>query len=404
MVYVLDIDGNPLMPTKRHGWVRRSLREGKAKVVRTAPFTIQLLYEPDTKVTQTCSLGIDMGYEYIGASVVTKKEEVFNSTFKVRTDIQSKLETKRMYRRNRRGRKTRYRKPRFLNRKKPYRDAPSIRHKVDSHLRIMKWINAILPLKRVVVEIANFDPHKLKNPNVNGVGYQYGEAHGFENVKSYVLHRDGHQCYFSRSTAQKNRWRCLEKLQVHHIEFRSNRGSNAPNNLITLCEKCHKQLHKQKCDLPKDIKRKHKKLRSATFMNHVSKRLVDFFGDKIHYTYGYTTKFKRYKLGIEKSHANDAFVIAGGRKQRRCQKSKAIFKRRNNRELGKQRKGFAPSSRKQRYPIQPMDVVEYEGVKYHTKGTHNKGMRIIITVNGKNKSVAVKKVKHILSQKSLLFV
>ena len=403
MVYVLDMDGKPLMPTKRYGWVRRALRDGKAKVVRTQPFTIQLLYEPKTKVVQPCSLGVDIGYEYVGASVVTKKEEVFSGAFKVRTDIQSKLETKRMYRRNRRNRKTRYRKPRFLNRKKEYRDAPSVRHKVNSHIRVMKFINAILPLKQVVVEIANFDPHKLKNSNVNGAGYQYGEAHGFENVKSYVLHRDGHQCYFDRPTAKKNHWKCMDKLQVHHIEFRSNGGSDAPNNLITLCEKCHDQLHKGKCDLPKDIKSKHKKLRSATFMNHVSKRLVDFFGDKIKYTYGYTTKFKRCKLGIEKSHANDAFVIAGGTKQKRCQKSKAIFRRRNNRELGKQRKGFAPSSRKHRYPIQPMDVVECNGVRYHTKGTHCKGKRIIITVNGKNKSVAVKKVKHILSQKSLIF-
>lgn len=400
MIYVLDIDGKPLMPTKRNGWVRRALRDGKAKVVRTKPFTIQLLYESDTKITQPCSLGIDMGYEYVGASVATEKEEVFSGTFKLRTNIQSKLETKRMYRRNRRGRKTRYRKPRFQNRKKEYRDAPSVRHKVHSHLRAIKFINSILPLTQVVIEISNFDPHKLKNPKVSGVAYQYGEAHGFENVKSYILHRDRHTCYFNN----KNPWKCAYKLQVHHIEFKSRGGSDAPNNLITLCEKCHDQLHKGKCDLPRNIKSKHKRLRSATFMNHVSKRLMDFFGNKIKYTYGYTTKLKRYKLGIQKSHSNDAFVIAGGIKQKRCKKSKAIFRRRNNRELGKQRKGFAPSSRKQRYPIQPMDVVEYEGIRYYTKGTHNKGTRIIITVNGKKKSVAVKKVKPILSQKSLLFV
>ena len=45
MVYVLNKDGGPLMPTERHGKVRRMLKEGKAKVVRREPFTIQLLYE-----------------------------------------------------------------------------------------------------------------------------------------------------------------------------------------------------------------------------------------------------------------------------------------------------------------------------------------------------------------------
>lgn len=44
MVYVLDKDGQPLMPTDRHGKVRRLLETNKAKVVKRCPFTIQLLY------------------------------------------------------------------------------------------------------------------------------------------------------------------------------------------------------------------------------------------------------------------------------------------------------------------------------------------------------------------------
>lgn len=44
MVYVLNINGQPLMPTQRHGKVRRLLKAGKAKVIKRCPFTIQLLY------------------------------------------------------------------------------------------------------------------------------------------------------------------------------------------------------------------------------------------------------------------------------------------------------------------------------------------------------------------------
>ncbi len=42
MVYVLSKEGKPLMPTERYGKVRRMLRDGRAKVVKAKPFTIQL--------------------------------------------------------------------------------------------------------------------------------------------------------------------------------------------------------------------------------------------------------------------------------------------------------------------------------------------------------------------------
>lgn len=61
VVYVLDKDGQPLMPTSRFGKVRRLLRDKKAKVVRSCPFTIRLLYEPKTKIIQEVVLGVDTG-------------------------------------------------------------------------------------------------------------------------------------------------------------------------------------------------------------------------------------------------------------------------------------------------------------------------------------------------------
>jgi hypothetical protein len=75
LVYVLDASGKPLMPTKRFGKVRRLLDNGKAKVVQTIPFTIQLLYEPDTHYVQPIVLGIDPGREHIGLTATTKKRQ-----------------------------------------------------------------------------------------------------------------------------------------------------------------------------------------------------------------------------------------------------------------------------------------------------------------------------------------
>jgi hypothetical protein len=48
MVYVISKAGKPLMPTERHGKVRRLLKQGLAKVVKREPFTIQLLYDTTT--------------------------------------------------------------------------------------------------------------------------------------------------------------------------------------------------------------------------------------------------------------------------------------------------------------------------------------------------------------------
>ena len=393
MVYVLDIEGNPLMPTERHGWVRRSLRDGKAKVARRSPFTIQLTYKQENELEEEATLGMDIGYTNVGVSVVTEEKEIFSGDFKLRTDIQERLATKRMYRRNRRSRKTRYRKARFLNRKKAHKDAPSIRQKVESHQRIIDLMCSIMPIGNLSIEIANFDPQKMQDPTIFGVGYQNGDQKGYENVKAYVRARDKHTCYF-------NQKKCSDKLEVHHIKFRSEGGSDAPKNLITLCEKCHKKLHDGKLSLPSNLK--HKSLRSATFMNTVSCRLQELYPN-VHYTYGYETKHERHQLGLEKSHSNDAFVIAGGNGQKRCETVKATFKRGNSRCLGKQRNGYAPSSRKQRYPIQPKDIIEYEGRRYSAIGTHNKGTRAMFKLNGKKKSVAVKKVKLIYNQRNIVF-
>lgn len=70
-VYVQNLQGNPIMPTTRHGWVRRVLRDDRAKVIFVKPFTIRLTYEPKSKEIQKTSLGGDpAGRGYIGLAVV----------------------------------------------------------------------------------------------------------------------------------------------------------------------------------------------------------------------------------------------------------------------------------------------------------------------------------------------
>ncbi|MDR1537454.1 MAG: RRXRR domain-containing protein, partial [Clostridiales bacterium] len=76
MVYVLNKNGKPLMPTKRHGKARRLLKDGMAKVAKLEPSAIQLLYD-SAEYTQPISLGVDAGSKTIGISATTEKEELY---------------------------------------------------------------------------------------------------------------------------------------------------------------------------------------------------------------------------------------------------------------------------------------------------------------------------------------
>jgi len=271
--------------------------------------------------------------------------------------------------------------------------APSVQWKVDAHTRLIQHLKALIPITKIVLETGTFDLHKLKNPEITNDQYQKGVQYGFENVKAYILSRDGYQC----RCCKKN---CSKRLEIHHIEFRSQGGSDAPENLITLCSKHHKQLHDGKLIL--NVK-KHKSLKAATTMNVIRKRLLEWFPDATE-TFGYITKTNRYNHNIEKSHSNDAFVIAGGTAQEWCSERTIIFKRRNNRSLQKNRKGFVPSIRRQQYSIQPKDIVKFNGKQYYAQGIQNKGAYLKMTDGVKSIVKAVKRIEIIFHQKSVVYI
>ena len=107
MVYVINKNGQPLMPTENHAKVRVLLKSGKAKVVKKCPFTIQLLYD-STNHTQKVTLGVDSGSRHIGISATTKDKVLFETDAELRNDIVDLLSTRRELRHSRRNRKIRY--------------------------------------------------------------------------------------------------------------------------------------------------------------------------------------------------------------------------------------------------------------------------------------------------------
>jgi len=297
-VYVINQRNEPLMPTTACK-ARKLLKCGNALVVRKEPFTIKIKVSTG-ETRQEVIAGMDTGSKKIGCAAISNGEVLYQSEIEIRNNVHKKMDQRRMYRRSRRGRKTRYRKPRFLNRgssRKKGRLAPSIRSKIDSHLREKKFVESILPVTYWRVETASFDIHKITNPDVSGKGYQKGVQKDFYNVKAYVLSRDKYTCQ-----------KCKTKkgsLHVHHLTFKSNGGTDTPENLITLCASCHSKLHSGEFLL----KGKTSKTKHATEMGIIKSQLEDQFGE-FYKVFGYETKFKREQvLGFSKTHYNDAVSI-----------------------------------------------------------------------------------------------
>jgi len=385
-VYVLSKNGKPLMPTNS-GNARLLLKQGKAKVVNRTPFTIKLLFSSNN-YKQPVTLGVDTGYKNIGISAVSEGKELFRAEAELRTDIVKLLSEKRQYRRTRRN-KLWYRKARFLNRIKSKKQgwlAPSVEHRLNSHIKLINFIKSILPVSRINVEAAAFDIQKINNPDISGTDYQNGVQKDFWNIREYVLYRDNHTC--------RHCGKSKVILNVHHIESRKY-GGDRSDNLITLCEKCHKDYHAGKIKL--SVK-KSKGFKAETIMSIIRWKLVgklQELGNIVNITYGYITKSARIALKLNKTHANDAFCIAGGNGQEKLNYSYFIkFVRKCNRSLFKANllKGgkLKVNTIKQAFGFHRFDKVIYGKTPCFIYGLRSSGYFDIRRLTGEKINASVK--------------
>jgi hypothetical protein len=388
MVYVINYDSEPLMPCS-NTIARLLLKQGKAKVKRKTPFTIKLTYQADN-YTQNLTLGIDTGSSKIGSAVVKESEDiVYLSQIEIRNDITDKMKQRSKYRRNRRNRKTRYRKARWLNRKnsiKKDRFSPTMISKINSHIKEIEFIKSILPIKNIILEIGSFDTHALKNPAVlkNKWLYQKGINYGFSNTKSYVLGRDNYTCQHCKGKSKDS------KLEVHHIIFRRNGGSDEENNLICLCKTCHDKLHKDEISLNKKGKIKGQ-LKHATQMNGIRIQLLKIYSTAKE-TFGYITKEHRQFMGLSKEHYNDAIAIASlnnientGCLNVRYLIDNVIYKKCISKGDFQQNKGIRSEQKIPTGKIQgfkKFDKVEYLGKEYFIKGRMSTGYAVLMDIQG----------------------
>lgn len=372
LVYVLKQNGQPFMPTARFGKVRGLLKAKKAKVVRREPFTIKLLYEPETDVVQECYCGVDTGSRHIGVAVVGNNKVLYQSQTELRSDIKRKMDARRAYRRNRRQRKTRYRKLRFLNRSnstKSDRLPPSIKHKVQAHIDEIEFCKKILPISdsNLIVEVSQFDTALMKEPSlisekVKHRGYQQGFNYSYSSRRIAVLHRDNYTC---QCCGKKN---C--RLEVHHVK----------ENLITLCEDCHKGVHAGTVVLSKKPK-KSKNLKYATHMSIIRSYLLKKYPNAIE-TFGFVTAENRNHLNLEKDHYIDACVVASGGLGFK-ELDVIFYKQRVSKGDYQLTKGIRGEQKLPTGKIcgfKKFDKVEYLGKEYFIKGRMNSGFVILMNI------------------------
>ncbi|NEO90971.1 MAG: HNH endonuclease [Moorea sp. SIO3G5] len=320
--YVLVIDTNkqPLNPISPKR-ARRLLDKGKAAVFRMYPFTIILKAAIDNPTISPCQIKIDPGSKVSGFALVQNNQVIWGMELEHRGGlIKKKLESRRSVRHRRRSRHTRYRKPRFLNRRRPEGWlAPSLEHRV---LTIQTWVKRLIKfctINEIWVERVKFDTQKMQNPEINGVEYQQGDLAGYE-VREYLLEKWGRECTYCGKQSVP--------LQIEHIHPKSFGGSDSAkptlrervSNLCLACEKCNQrkgnkpieEFLKKKPSLLQKIKTKAKQpLKDAAAVNVTRNKLVRVLQSikPVITGTGAQTKYNRTKLGLPKEHWIDAACV-----------------------------------------------------------------------------------------------
>jgi hypothetical protein len=381
VVYVLSPDDLPLMPCSCV-IARLLLKEGNAKVVRRTPFTIKLHTQPESTYRQPLTLGVDTGSAVIGSAVADQESTLlYLSEVKVRNDIAATMKARGTYRRNRRLRKTRYRPARWLNRKNSIRQgrfSPTMTSKIEAHLREIRFVQSLLPITSIVLETGAFDPHALKTPEVlhNKWLYQQGINYGFANTKAYVLARDNYTCQHCKGKSKEKR------LEVHHIVFRSQNGSDEEANLLTLCKTCHDALHAGTIMLKRTGKKK-ATLLHATQMNSIRIQLLKRL--QAEETWGFVTKEHRLLAGLPKEHVFDAAVIATRGTKPRFQRASVLIKRclpDGDYQQTKGKHSEQPMTTGKIMGFRKFDQVRYQGQDYFIKGRMATGYAILMDIAG----------------------
>jgi len=339
-VFVLDTNRKPLDPCSP-ARARILLAKGRAAVFRRFPFTIILNdRKVEDSIVHAHRIKVDPGSKVTGVAVVregtrdesrgtSEDESSHPSSLAPRppqgqvvaaveiehrgSAIKTALADRAALRRNRRARKTRYRKPRFDNRTR--REGwlpPSLESRVAN---VLTWVGRFLrlcPITAASQELVKFDLQLIENPEIAGIEYQQGTLAGYE-LREYLLEKLDRTCAYCGKTDVP--------LQVEHIVPKSRGGTDRVSNLTLACAKCNTKkgnrpvedfLERKPEVLAKVLKQAKAPLKDATAVNATRWELfrrLKATGLPVETGSGGRTKFNRTTRGLPKTHWLDAACV-----------------------------------------------------------------------------------------------
>jgi 5-methylcytosine-specific restriction endonuclease McrA len=322
-VFVLDKNLKPLDPC-HPARARELLQKRRAKVFKRYPFTIVLQDRvAKDSITHSHRIKIDPGSKTTGVAVVCEETGRVTNALEIShrgQQIKEAIESRKALRRGRRNRKTRYRKPRFLNRtRKQGWLPPSLESRIANIETIVRRIRKLCPVAAISQELVRFDLQQMQNPEINGVEYQRGELFGFE-VKEYLLQKWGRKCAYC---GVEN-----VPLEIEHILARSKGGSNRVSNLCPSCHSCNQAkgnkpveefLKKKPEVLKRVLAHTSAPLKDATAVNATRWELyrrLKSTGLPVEVGSGGLTKFNRTGRNIKKAHWTDAVCVGASTPER----------------------------------------------------------------------------------------
>ena len=211
-----------------------SAHAGRAAVYRRYPFTIILTAGERVEAADPPRLKIDPGSKTTGLAVVSDAtgQVVWAAELAHRGEqVKARLDQRRACRRSRRQRHTRYRQPRFFNRRRRAGWLPaSLESRISNTLTWVHRLRRWCPVGAISLELVKFDTQKMENPEISGVEYQQGTLEGYE-IREYLLEKFGRKCAYCKASNVP--------LQIEHIVPKVRDGSNRVSNLTIACKPCN---------------------------------------------------------------------------------------------------------------------------------------------------------------------
>ena len=311
MVFVLDKSKKPLNMIS-HAKARILLKNKQAVVHKIYPFIIRLKDNSCVGNDKSYTVKVDPGSRTTGIAITDDKNSVVMlAEIEHRGHLIKKdLNSRRVVRKTRRQRNTRYRPARFLNRTKPKGWlAPSVKSRADNVINFIKKYKKFLNINKVMVENVGFDTAQMtSDTKLVGTDYQQGPLYQKE-LRSFIFSRSDSKCVYCGAKAE----------EIDHVIPKSNGGTNSTYNLVASCRACNekksnltlkafgKLVGKDFSSLePKKLPKDAAIVQIAR--NYMVREITKLVSDTTTHE-AWMTKYNRDELGLPKEHYYDALSV-----------------------------------------------------------------------------------------------